>query len=65
MELESLMIVAQAILHSALQRQESHGAHSREDFPDRDDAQFLHHSLAYCSAAGVEVRSMPVVVKYV
>ena len=60
MEIESLVVVAQTILNSALQRQESRGAHSREDFPDRDDPNFLKHTLAYYSPAGVEIRHMPV-----
>jgi succinate dehydrogenase/fumarate reductase flavoprotein subunit len=37
--------VAHAILHSALARTESRGAHFRNDFPKRDDAQFLKHSI--------------------
>lgn len=60
MEIESLTVVAQTILHSALQRQESRGAHSREDFPTRDDGKFLKHTLAYYSPAGVEITHMPV-----
>jgi succinate dehydrogenase/fumarate reductase flavoprotein subunit len=41
----SLASVARAILCSALARQESRGAHFRNDFPQRDDARFLKHSL--------------------
>ncbi len=37
---------------SAIARTESRGAHSREDFPERDDAKWLAHTLAYRSAAG-------------
>ena len=44
-EAESLARVARAILCSALARQESRGAHFRNDFPQRDDARFLKHSL--------------------
>ena len=36
--------------HPALARTESRGAHSREDFPDRDDANWLKHTLAYRGA---------------
>lgn len=46
-ELQSLMVVGEIILTSALNRQESRGAHSREDFPQRDDQNFLQHTLAY------------------
>jgi succinate dehydrogenase / fumarate reductase flavoprotein subunit len=41
LELRSLIIVGKMILTSALNRQESRGAHSREDFTERDDWQFL------------------------
>ena len=44
-EAESLTRVAHAILHSALARNESRGAHFRNDFPHRDDAQFQKHSI--------------------
>jgi fumarate reductase flavoprotein subunit len=47
LELANLLDVAEAILHSAEQRQESRGAHQRTDFPARDDEKFLAHSLAY------------------
>ncbi len=47
LELESMIDVAGAVVHSALQRQESRGSHQRLDFVDRDDERFLKHSLAY------------------
>jgi succinate dehydrogenase / fumarate reductase flavoprotein subunit len=40
---------------SALNRQESRGAHSREDFPDRDDDNWLKHSLAYLDGDTVRI----------
>jgi succinate dehydrogenase / fumarate reductase flavoprotein subunit len=45
LELENLMLVARATLVSALAREESRGAHTREDFPSRDDDRWLKHSL--------------------
>ena len=45
-ELSFMLDVATAIVASALQRQESRGAHQRTDFPARDDQQFLAHSIA-------------------
>ena len=63
LELQSLLTVGEMILSSALNRQESRGAHCREDFIDRDDSNFLKHTLAYYSpAAGVELRYMPVTI---
>ena len=47
LELENLMDVALATVTSALARQESRGAHSRVDYPDRDDEHWLKHSLYY------------------
>ncbi len=56
LELRNLMIVGEIILTSALNRQESRGAHSREDYPQRDDANFLKHTLAYYSSAGIDLQ---------
>jgi len=46
-ELRNLLDLSLLTAASALNRQESRGAHSREDFPDRDDDIWLKHSLAY------------------
>jgi succinate dehydrogenase / fumarate reductase, flavoprotein subunit len=63
LELLSLMRVGEIILTSALNRQESRGSHYREDFPDRDDTQFLKHTIAsYTPDQGVVLDEMPVVV---
>ncbi len=47
LELGCLLDLAEATVASALARTESRGAHSREDFPDRNDADFFKHSLVY------------------
>ncbi len=47
MELENLVDIAMATMVSALAREESRGAHSRVDFPTRDDANWLKHSLYF------------------
>jgi len=60
LELRSLMIVGEVILTSALNRKESRGSHSREDFCDRDDINFLQHTLAYYSPVGIDLAYMPV-----
>jgi succinate dehydrogenase / fumarate reductase flavoprotein subunit len=44
-ELGCLLDLAQATAASAVNRTESRGAHSREDFPNRDDVQWLKHTL--------------------
>jgi succinate dehydrogenase / fumarate reductase, flavoprotein subunit len=59
-ELRNLMIVGEMIITGALRRQESRGAHFREDFPQRDDDSFLKHTLAYYSPAGVDLQYMSV-----
>lgn len=46
-ELGSLLDIAEATAHSALNRTESRGAHSREDYKERDDENWLKHTLIY------------------
>ncbi|MDP3211382.1 succinate dehydrogenase flavoprotein subunit [Methylotenera sp.] len=47
LELDNLIEVAVATMHAANNRQESRGAHAREDFSERDDEHWLTHSLYY------------------
>ncbi len=47
LELDNLIEVAVATMHAANNRQESRGAHAREDFSERDDENWLTHSLYY------------------
>jgi succinate dehydrogenase / fumarate reductase, flavoprotein subunit len=60
LELRSLMVVGQMIMTSANKRKESRGAHFREDFSQRDDSNFLRHTFAYYSAAGIDIQYVPV-----
>ena len=46
LELGCMLEVAEAIAHSAARRKESRGSHQRLDHPERDDANYLKHSLA-------------------
>jgi succinate dehydrogenase / fumarate reductase flavoprotein subunit len=47
LELDNLVGQAAVTVNGALNRQESRGAHAREDFPDRDDANWMKHTLAW------------------
>jgi fumarate reductase flavoprotein subunit len=52
LELGFMLDVAESIVHCALARTESRGAHQRTDFPARDDGKFLAHSLVFRQADG-------------
>ncbi len=52
LELSNMLDLADSITQSALQRKESRGAHQRTDYPDRNDNEFLSHSLAHRNADG-------------
>jgi succinate dehydrogenase / fumarate reductase flavoprotein subunit len=54
-ELGHILDLAEAIAQGALWREESRGAHCREDFPDRDDEKFLAHTLVALSETGEPV----------
>jgi succinate dehydrogenase / fumarate reductase flavoprotein subunit len=59
-ELGYLLDLAEITAASALARRESRGAHSREDYPERDDEGWLKHTLAYRTEQGVELKYKPV-----
>ena len=54
-ELRNLLDLSLLTAASALNRQESRGAHSREDFPDRDDDNWLKHTLTYLDRDSVRI----------
>jgi len=59
-ELEHLLELSEVTVACALARRESRGAHSREDFPNRDDANFLKHTLATNEGGRVALKYKPV-----
>ncbi len=61
-ELESLLGLGEAILVSALARKESRGAHFREDYPERDDKNWLKHTLIQKADGGHKVSYKPVTI---
>ncbi len=52
LELRNMLDLAEVVAVGALERKESRGAHSREDYPARDDAQWLKHTMATRGADG-------------
>jgi len=60
--LEFLLALAEAIIVSALNRQESRGAHYREDYPERDDQNWLKHTLIRKTGRAPEVFYKPVTI---
>ena len=65
LELDSLLETAEIMLVSALAREESRGAHSRLDYPKRDDENWLKHTLAHKTSGLPKLDYLPVkITKY-
>jgi succinate dehydrogenase / fumarate reductase flavoprotein subunit len=60
MELGNLLDVAYVTAVSALNRKETRGAHARKDYPERDDANWLKHTLAWLKGDEVSLGARPV-----
>ncbi|MFM8593620.1 MAG: FAD-binding protein, partial [Chloroflexota bacterium] len=61
-ELGCMIDCAEATIEGALARTESRGAHYREDYQARDDANWLAHTMVYKGSGGLEMRKKPVVI---
>ena len=62
LELETMFDIAEIVLAGGLARAESRGAHSRIDYPKRDDANWLKHTLAYYTTDGPCFEYAPVTI---
>ena len=62
LQLDFSLELAEVTIACALPRAESRGAHSRVDFPKRDDQNWLKHTLAYCTNDGPRLEYMPVTI---
>jgi succinate dehydrogenase / fumarate reductase, flavoprotein subunit len=62
LEFGNLLDISDAVVAGALARKESRGAHYREDFPERDDANFLAHTLVHQDGGKLRVSYKPVVI---
>ncbi len=60
LELDNLMANALVTIHGARNRQESRGAHKREDYPDRDDKNWMKHTVAWLEDGKVRLGYRPV-----
>ena len=60
LEYDNLIRQAITTVDSAYNRQESRGAHAREDFPKRDDEKFMQHTIAWCNGKDSKIGYRPV-----
>jgi succinate dehydrogenase/fumarate reductase flavoprotein subunit len=62
LQLDYMLDLAEITVVSAIPRAESRGAHSRRDFPKRDDANWLKHTQAYYTMEGPRLEYSPVTI---
>jgi len=64
LELEFMLDLAEALAHSARARTESRGSHQRTDYPQRDDENFLRHTMAYRTGGPPRIEYLDVVITH-
>lgn len=64
LELENMLLQAEVIIVAGIDRKESRGAHERLDYPGRNDAQWMKHTLAYYGEGGPRLEYAPVTVTH-
>ena len=62
LELGNMLDLAEVMTASSLERRESRGAHARRDYPERDDAHWLKHTLAFRTSDGPRMEYAPVTI---
>jgi len=60
LEFDNLIRQAMTTLESANSRKESRGAHAREDYPDRDDSNYMKHTLSWQNGSEIKISYRPV-----
>ena len=60
LEFDTLIRQAITTMDSAYHRKESRGAHAREDFPKRDDENYMQHTLSWCNGSKTKINYRPV-----
>jgi succinate dehydrogenase / fumarate reductase flavoprotein subunit len=60
MELEGMLLLCEVVARGALARKESRGSHARTDYPERDDNQYLSHTIAQLKDGEIEIVYAPV-----
>jgi len=61
-QLYNMLQLARVIAQGAMMRDESRGAHYKPDFPERDDTNWLKHTLAYKAEGGPDIKFKPVTI---
>ncbi|MGC8581632.1 MAG: FAD-dependent oxidoreductase [Thermoplasmata archaeon] len=65
LDLEAMLDISEVVTKSALARKESRGAHFRDDYPERDDANWMKHTVVEYTKQGIKITYAPVrITKY-